>query len=78
MKRELEALVSQMIEKGVYYGDAVRELERTFISGVLARNAGNRSKAAKDLRMHRNTLSRKLEELGLNNNHHKARKASTR
>ena len=77
MKRELEVLVGQMIEKGVFYGDAVGEFERTFIWGVLEKNGGNRSRAAKSLGIHRNTLGRKLEELGLNN-HHKARKTAAR
>ena len=77
MKRELEVLVGQMIEKGVFYGDAVGEFERTFIKSVLEKNRGNRSRAAKSLGIHRNTLGRKLEELGLNN-HHKARKPTAR
>jgi len=77
VKRELEVLVGQMIEKGVFYGDAVGEFERTFIRGVLEKNGGNRSRAAKSLGIHRNTLGRKLEELGLNN-HHKARKLAAR
>jgi DNA-binding NtrC family response regulator len=77
VKRELEVLVGQMIEKGVFYGDAVGEFERTFIRGVLEKNRGNRSRAAKSLGIHRNTLGRKLEELGLNN-HHKARKPTAR
>ena len=63
MKRELETLISQMIEKGVLFADAVTEFERTFIRGVLEKNRGNQSKA---LGIHRNTLGRKLEQLGLN------------
>ncbi|PYV27072.1 MAG: histidine kinase [Acidobacteria bacterium] len=66
MKRELETLISQMIEKGVLFADAVTEFERTFIRGVLEKNRGNQSKAAKALGIHRNTLGRKLEQLGLN------------
>jgi len=77
VKRELEVLVGQMIEKGVFYGDAVGEFERTFIKSVLEKNGGNRSRAAKSLGIHRNTLGRKLEELGLNN-HHQARKLAAR
>ena len=62
-----------MIEKGVFYDDAVGEFEKTFIKGVLERNGGNQSRAAKALGIHRNTLGRKLEELGLNHhpNHHR-------
>lgn len=57
-----------MIEKGVYFDEAVKEFEKTFIQGVLARAGGNRSKAAQTLGMHRNTLGRRLEDMGLN--HH--------
>ncbi len=68
MKGQLEVLVNQMIEKGVLYGDAVGEFEKTFIRGILERSRGNQSQAAKTLGIHRNTLGRKLGELGLN--HH--------
>jgi len=68
VKGQLEVLVHQMIEKGVIFGDAVAEFEKTFIKGVLDRTGGNQSKAAKTLGMHRNTLGRRLEDLGLN--HH--------
>ena len=66
MRDQLEALVNQMIEKGIAYDDAVGEFQKKFIKGVLDRNHGNQSKAAKVLGIHRNTLGRKVEELGLN------------
>jgi DNA-binding NtrC family response regulator len=66
VRDQLEALVNQMIEKGVMYDDAVGEFQRKFIEGVLERNHGNQSKTAKVLGIHRNTLGRKVEELGLN------------
>ena len=67
MKDQLESLVNQMIEHGIHYADAVSELERRFIRKVLERNNGNQSKAAHALGIHRNTLSRKIEELNLDN-----------
>ena len=66
MRDQLEALVNQMIEKGVFYDDALWEFQRRFIKGVLEKNKGNQSRAAKALGIHRNTLGRKVEELGLN------------
>jgi DNA-binding NtrC family response regulator len=66
VRDQLEALVDQMIEKGVAYDDAGGEFQKTFIKGVLDRNHGNQSKAAKVLGIHRNTLGRKVEDLGLN------------
>jgi DNA-binding NtrC family response regulator len=65
VKQQLDALVTQMIDKGILFPDARREFEKRFISRVLQRHRGNLSRAAKDLRMHRNTLGRKIEEYEL-------------
>jgi Fis family transcriptional regulator len=65
LKRELESLVTQMHSSGIRYEDAVREFKRTFICEVLIRHRGNQCKAAEELGMHRNTLSRAMAELGL-------------
>ena len=77
MKGQLEVLVEQMIEKGVPYPEALAEFESTFFRSVLERSGGNQSKAAEALGIHRNTLGRKLEELGLNN-HPKRHKRRSR
>ena len=65
MKQQLEWLINEMIEKGILYSDARREFEKRFIARVLQRHRGNLSKAAKDLKIHRNTLGRKIEEYKL-------------
>ncbi len=65
MKRDLDNLVLQMHAAGVNYADAVREFKKRYILEVLARHRGNQCKAAQELDMHRNTLSRTLAELGL-------------
>ena len=65
MKQELEALVSEMIEKGILFSDARREFEKRFIFRMLQRHRGNMSRAAKDLKIHRNTLGKKVEEYKL-------------
>ena len=65
MKRELEHLVLTMHASGINYNDAVREFKKRFILEVLARHRGNQCKAAEELGMHRNTLSRTLTELGM-------------
>jgi Fis family transcriptional regulator len=54
-----------MYSAGVPYADAVREFKKRYILEVLARHRGNQCKAAEELDMHRNTLSRTLTELGL-------------
>ena len=58
----LEQLVEEMVDKGVHFEDAVREFEKRFISRVLGRCDGNLTKAADALGIHRNTLSRKMDE----------------
>ena len=63
MKRDLDNLVLQMHAAGLPYNDAVREFKKRFILEVLARHRGNQCKAAEELGMHRNTLSRTLAEL---------------
>ena len=65
MKQELESLVAQMIERGILFQDARREFEKRFIARVLQQHKGNLSRAAKDLRIHRNTLGKKIEEYKL-------------
>ncbi len=65
MKDQLEALVVQMYKSGILYSEAVREFKKRFILTVLAENRGNQCKAARELGMHRNTLSRTIHELKL-------------
>lgn len=63
MKRELDALITQMHTAGISYADAVRQFKKRYILEVLAHHRGNQCKAATELGMHRNTLSRTLAEL---------------
>jgi DNA-binding NtrC family response regulator len=65
VKQQLEALVTEMVDKGILFTEAKREFEKKFIARVLQRHRGNLSRAAKDLRIHRNTLGKKLEEFKL-------------
>jgi Fis family transcriptional regulator len=65
VKDQLEALVAQMYRGGILYSEAVREFKRRFILNVLQANKGNQCKAARELGMHRNTLSRTIAELEL-------------
>jgi transcriptional regulator with PAS, ATPase and Fis domain len=54
-----------MIDKGILFPEARREFEKRFIQRMLQRHRGNLSKAAKDLRIHRNTLGKKIDEYNL-------------
>jgi DNA-binding NtrC family response regulator len=65
LREQLERLVDEMISKGIHFEDAQREFEKRFIANILAKSDGNMCKAAAQLGMHRNTLSRKLAEYRL-------------
>jgi DNA-binding NtrC family response regulator len=65
VKRELESLVTQMHSSGIRYEEAVREFKRQYLREVLIAHRGNQCKAADELGMHRNTLSRAMAELEL-------------
>jgi DNA-binding NtrC family response regulator len=75
VKDQLEALISQMIEHGVPYEDALIEFEKRFIKKMMERNNNNRSKAAQALGIHRNTLSRKIDEYRLDHRPKRGRKS---
>jgi len=63
VRERLERLVDEMVERGILFEDAVGAFERAFIVKVLDRSDGNMTAAARELRIHRNTLSRKMVEL---------------
>ena len=63
MKDQLEALITQMYKGGILYSEAVREFKKRFVLAVLQENGGNQCRAARQLGMHRNTLSRTIQEL---------------
>jgi DNA-binding NtrC family response regulator len=63
MRDRLEQLVGEMVDKGIRYQDAQREFERHFIARVVSKCDGNLGKAAMTLGVHRNTLTRKIQEL---------------
>jgi transcriptional regulator with PAS, ATPase and Fis domain len=60
IKSRLEDLVSEMVEGGISYKDAVEEFQKHFILAVLKKTNGNLSKTAEELGVHRNTLSKQV------------------
>jgi len=62
MKNKLEALAGEMVENGILFEDAVAEFEKYFILAVLKRTNGKLSKASEELRIHRNTLSKRVRK----------------
>jgi DNA-binding NtrC family response regulator len=67
VKDQVERLISEMVNAGVFFQDAVSEFEKKYIRKVLEVSGGNQSRAAKALGIHRNTLGRKMEEYHISN-----------
>ena len=63
MRERLSELVGEMVERGIRFQDAQREFEKHFITHVVTKHQGNLGKAAETLGVHRNTLTRKIQEL---------------
>lgn len=59
-------LVNQLRASGLSFRQAVDAVKLSYINEVLNDCRGNRSKAARALGMHRNTLGRMMDELGTN------------
>jgi DNA-binding NtrC family response regulator len=52
-----------MYRGNIRYDEAVTEFKKRFILTVLQENKGNQCRAARELDMHRNTLSRTIRQL---------------
>ena len=65
MKKQLESIVRQMIDRGLFFNEATREFEKVFILIGLEKASGNRTKAAKMMGLHRNTFRNKFLSFGL-------------
>jgi DNA-binding NtrC family response regulator len=65
LREQLDGLVGEMVARGLRFDEAQRELEKRFITHVLAKADGNLGKAADLLGIHRNTLTRKMQEYQL-------------
>lgn len=60
LRDRLHALCVEMIDKGILYSEAMNQFERCFIAEYLERRNGNLLRTADGLRMHRNTLAKKI------------------
>ncbi len=66
IKQALEEIIDEMVGKGIYWTEAVAQFEKLFILRALEKSNGNLSRAAETMGVHRNTLSKKLREHGIN------------
>jgi DNA-binding protein Fis len=60
VKKQLESLITEMIDRGIPFGQARDEFEKKFIQTALGKTKGNQTRAAEMLGIHRNTLNRKI------------------
>jgi Fis family transcriptional regulator, factor for inversion stimulation protein len=65
-KDRLAGLTAELYESGIFYSEAVLQFKKQYITHALRSCNGNQVRAAKELAMHRNTLSRAIAELKLN------------
>jgi len=61
----LTMAAQQMLAAGMDLHEGTRELRKAMIAAALQEHHGNACQTARALRMHRNTLSRQMEELGM-------------
>jgi len=69
MRTILEGVIKEMVAKGIYWPEAAAEFEKLFIMEALRRSHGNLGKAATTLGVHRNTVSKKMKEFGIEKGH---------
>jgi DNA-binding NtrC family response regulator len=60
VKDQLDRLITEMLDRGLLLEEATKEFEKQFIMKGLERSGGNRTRTAKTLGIHRNTLQKKL------------------
>ncbi len=65
IKQVLEEIIDEMVAKGIYWTEAVYQFEKLFILRSLEESNGNLSRAAETMGVHRNTLSKKIREHGI-------------
>ncbi len=61
--QKLETLIKEMVEKEIQYKDALDEFEKVFIETASKTYNGNKSKVAKAIGIHRNTLHSRARAL---------------
>lgn len=62
LKDRIEALCIEMLDRGIEFGEALEQFEKTFIIEMVRRKGGNMIRASAALGIHRNTLSKRLTQ----------------
>jgi len=63
LHQKLELIVAEMVDKELSLKDALREFEKLFFEQTARRFDGNKTRMAKALGIHRNTLQNRAKSL---------------
>ncbi len=69
LNEHLRRVVEKLVSMGIVLREAQEEVEKLYIERTLLSCQGNRSRAARRLGMHRNTLNARMDKYGLNGGH---------
>jgi DNA-binding NtrC family response regulator len=65
IKQVLEEVIEEMLDKGIYWPEFAAQLEKLYIMKALSETNGSVYKAAELMGVHRNTLSKRIKEFGI-------------
>lgn len=68
LHQKMELIIKEMVEKEVNYKDALREFEKNYLEMASKKYKGNKTKMAKSLGLHRNTLHHRTKLLKIKKN----------
>lgn len=60
---KMEILIKEMIDKELHFRDAMREFEKIYLETASKKYRGNKTKIARALGIHRNTLNNRVKSL---------------
>lgn len=63
LHQRMELIIKDMVDKEINLKDALREFEKIFFEQAAKKHEGNRTKMAKALGIHRNTLHNRAKAL---------------
>ena len=65
IKDRLEAIVDELVAKGILWHEAAQQFEKLFIQRTMVETGGKIGRAGRLMGMHRNTLAAKIRKHGI-------------
>ncbi|HUV14382.1 MAG TPA: helix-turn-helix domain-containing protein [Acidobacteriota bacterium] len=65
IRQMLGEVIDEMLDKGIYWPEFSSQLEKLYIMSALSKTNGSVYKAAELMGIHRNTLSKRIQEYGI-------------